>query len=260
MSYTAAVIGTGANPDDPETTGMGVAYLHGPSYSELDNCELVACADIVREKAETFANTLDIPPDGVYEDYETMLEAETPDIVSVCVPPDLHAPIVLDVARSGTVAAIHCEKPMAVTWSDAQRMASVCAQRGVQLTFNHQRRFGEQWTRAKQLLDDGEIGDLERIEMAAPALYDWGAHCIDLCNYFNDDRQTEWVIGQVDYREENVVFGVHKPTRRSSSGSTTTGSPPWQPPGQRATPSAAATSTTGWSGPAASSRLTHSRT
>jgi predicted dehydrogenase len=77
------------------------------------------------------------------------------------------------------------------------------------LTFNHQRRFGTQWAEAKALLDDGEIGALERVETAAPTLYDWGTHCVDLANFFAGDADVEWVLGQVDYREENLAFGQH---------------------------------------------------
>jgi predicted dehydrogenase len=79
----------------------------------------------------------------------------------------------------------------------------------VQLTFNHQRRFGAAFRQAKELLDDGEIGDLERVAFANPNLYDYGTHSFDLSNYFNDERGVEWVIGQIDYREERLAFGAH---------------------------------------------------
>ena len=69
-----------------------------------------------------------------------MLEAENLDMVSVCVWPGLHAPMVVDAAKTG-LNAIHCEKPMATTWGDARRMAAACDDSGVQLTLNHQRRF-----------------------------------------------------------------------------------------------------------------------
>jgi predicted dehydrogenase len=39
--------------------------------------------------------------------------------------------------------------------------------------------------------------------------YDCGSHAIDLCNYFNDEHAPRWVIGQLDYREEDVRFGTH---------------------------------------------------
>ena len=62
---------------------------------------------------------------------------------------------------------------------------------------------------AKVLLDDGDIGDLERVEFAAPNLYDYGSHSFDLSNYFVDEASPKWVLAQVDYRTENRWFGAH---------------------------------------------------
>jgi predicted dehydrogenase len=46
-------------------------------------------------------------------------------------------------AAQAGVKAIHCEKPMAPTWGECKKMVAVCNERHVQLTFNHQRRFGK---------------------------------------------------------------------------------------------------------------------
>ena len=207
MSYTVAFIGTGSSPDDPNREGYAMAYRHAVGYDRLGECELIACADIVRANAERFAAEFDI--ESVYEDYELMLQEVQPDVVSVCVPPSIHADIVVDCAESDVVEAIHCEKPMAETWADCRRMARVCDDRGVQLTINHQRRFGVPFRKAKALLDDGAIGDLERIEFADDNLYDLGTHAFDLCNYYTDQAPVEWVLAGIDYRDRNVWFGTH---------------------------------------------------
>lgn len=207
--HAVGFIGTGTDPDDPGGSGFAMAYHHAAAYERLDGCELVACADIERENAEAFADPHGIDADYVYEDYRTMLSEALPDVVSVCTPPATHEEIVVDCARSGEVDAIHCEKPMAVTWGGARRMARVCREEGVQLTFNHQRRFAVAWRRARELLDEGAIGDLERVEMGAPNLYDWGTHSLDLLNFYNDEVAAEWVLAGLDYREENRWFGAH---------------------------------------------------
>lgn len=111
--YRIGVIGTGANPDDPDQDGYAMAYRHADGYQRLDNCTLQACADIVPANAEQFAETYDLS--HVCEDYRMMLEERDLDIVSVCVPPHLHADIVLGCVEVGDLEAIHCEKPMATT-------------------------------------------------------------------------------------------------------------------------------------------------
>ncbi|WP_436926276.1 Gfo/Idh/MocA family protein [Halosimplex amylolyticum] len=205
MTYRIGFIGTG----DPDGEGFAMAYRHASGYQRLDDCEIVACADIVAENANVFAAAHDVPDQHVYESYEAMLESANPDVVSVCVPPGAHADIVTDVAESGVPAAVHCEKPMALTWGEARRMAAVCASEGVQLTINHQLRFGRPYREAKRLLEEGTIGDLVRVEFQEQTLYDNGTHSFDLVNYFNDQRPVEWVLGQVDYTEENTLFGAH---------------------------------------------------
>ena len=186
-----------------------MAYRHAAGYRKLDDCEIVACADLIRDHAEDFAAEFDIDDEHVYEDYGEMLASAEPDVVSVCTPVPTHADIVVDCAESGVPRAIHCEKPMATTWSDCRRMADVCDEAGVQLTFNHQRRFDDHWTEAKRLLDEGAIGDLRRIEMGGKNIFDYGSHLVDLCNYFTDEAAAEWVLGQIDYRTEDVRYGAH---------------------------------------------------
>lgn len=214
MTMRAAIIGTGADPDERDRTGYAMAYRHAPGYRRLDGVELVACADIVRENAEAFAETFDVPSGHVYEDYEEMLSGAEPDVVSVCVPPAIHADIVVDCAESGIPLAVHCEKPMATTWGDCRRMVEACDRADVQLTINHQRRFGAPFTRAKSLLDDGTIGELRRIEFGEVNLYDAGTHQFDLSGYFTDWSPVDWVLAGADFSEENEWFG----TRNENQG------------------------------------------
>lgn len=216
-NFDIAFIGTGADPETQDNTGYSMAYRHGSAYDKLESCNLLAAADIVPENVEAFGEYFDIDENRIYQDYQELLTETKPDIVSVCTPPNTHGDIVLDCMESGVVDAVHCEKPMAREWKDCQRMARVAKETGTKLTFNHQRRFGRPYRQAKRLLDDGEIGRLERIEMAAPNIYDYGSHSIDLCNYFNDECNTDWVIGQLDYREEDRWFGVHNENQTLAS-------------------------------------------
>ncbi|SNZ17042.1 Predicted dehydrogenase [Natronoarchaeum philippinense] len=208
--YTAAVIGTGADPDDRvwgESAAM--AYFHGDAYQAIPNCDLAACADIVRENAEAFAEEYDVPDANVFEDYEEMLRTVEPDVVSITTPVPTHADLVVGAAETGAPGAIHCEKPMAHTWGECQRAAAAADEHGVQLTYNHQRRFAPAWREAKRLLDDGAIGDLQRVEMGGKNLYDYGTHFFDLCNHFAGEHRPEWILGQVHYEREDVRYGVH---------------------------------------------------
>jgi predicted dehydrogenase len=213
MTYTVAVVGTGPDPDDPDTDGFAMAYRHAAAHRRLDECALTACADIVPENAAQFADRWDLPAGNAFEDTTRMLREASPDIVSVCVPPHAHAPVVTECAESAVPSAIHCEKPMATTWGDCQEMVRVCDRAGIQLTFNHQRRFGTPFRKAKALVDDGRIGGLDRVEMGGKNLYDYGSHLFDLCGFVTDQAAPSWVLAGIDYSEENVQFGAHNENR-----------------------------------------------
>lgn len=88
-------------------------------------------------------------------------------------------------------------------------MVDVCESADVQLSFNHQRRFSGPVRQSKRLLEEGTIGELRRIEFGAQNLYDAGTHLFDICTYLTDGSDVEWVMGQIDYREENLWFGAH---------------------------------------------------
>src|SRR5207248_4416926 len=167
------IIGTGRRKERADARGFGMAHYHAAAYRALpEACELVACADIVRDNAEAFAAAMSVPPKGVFTDYRAMLAEAHPDVVSICTWPHLHAPMAIDCALAG-VRAVHCEKPMAASWGAARLMAQECARRGVQLTFNHQRRFGAPFQGARTLLGRGAIGDLVRLEVGCPEdIYD----------------------------------------------------------------------------------------
>jgi UDP-N-acetylglucosamine 3-dehydrogenase len=202
-------IGTGRKKERRDAFGYAMAYDHAAGYRLLpEQCELVACADLVQEYAAAFAQENGIPSEGIYTDYHKMLAECNLDIVSICTWPHLHAPMVLDCAIAG-VRAIHCEKPMADTWGAARLMAQECERRGVRLTFNHQRRFGLPFSKANDLLKSGAIGELQRIEISCGNIYDWGTHYFDMCGLFVGEQPAEWVIGQIDYRREQRVFGAH---------------------------------------------------
>ncbi len=201
-------IGTGKPRGTTGSTGFGMAYHHADGFLKLgDRCELVAAADIVEENVGAFAGRYGVP--GTYLDYRDMLNAGNLDVVSICTWPHLHEQMTVDCAEVG-VRAVHCEKPMADTWGGARRMARVCAENGVQLTFNHMRRFSKVMRNARALLDEGQIGDLMRIEFGRHNLCDTGTHWFDTANYFAGQCPVGWVLAQVHYEKKRLIFGAHQ--------------------------------------------------
>lgn len=201
-----AVIGCGRPRTEDGATGFGMSHAHVHGYLATGRCELAAVADISRENAEDFVGRYGGTAD-VYLDYHEMLAAVKPDIVSVCTWPHLHEPMTLAAIAAG-VRAVHCEKPMAPTWGAARRMHQAAVAAGVQLTFNHQRRFLEPFQTARRLIRQGAIGNVQRIEGSCGDMIDWGTHWLDMFFFYNGETPAEWVLGQIDHRQEKRIFGV----------------------------------------------------
>jgi predicted dehydrogenase len=199
------IIGCGKRRKEEGSTGFGMAHAHARGYQAAPATEIVALADVSLENARAFQE--EHGGERLYEDYREMLARERLDVVSVCTWPHLHAPMVVAAAEAG-VKAIHCEKPMAPTYGASRRMARVCWERGVQLTFNHQRRFAPEFRTARELLRSGAIGELRRLEGSCSNLFDWGTHWFDMFFFYNDETPADWVIGQAEPRGGKEVFGV----------------------------------------------------
>lgn len=206
MTYSVAIIGTGADPTSKGREGYAMAYRHAPGYLRLDSCDLIACADIVPDRAAKFADHYDL--DHWFSSTHELIEEIDPDIISVCVPPAAHADVVTDCAEHGDPMAIHCEKPMATTWGECKRMLSACDSNGIQLTIDHQRRLAAPVREAKRLIDHGEIGTLRRLEWSEVNLFDAGSHLFDLCDHFTDGARPEWALANVAADPDNRWFGA----------------------------------------------------
>lgn len=185
--------------------GRGKSHARG--YAASKDAKIVACADPKSENAEALAKEQKIPKSRTYSDYRKMLAEEKLDIVSICTWIGLHTQMVIDSAKSG-VKAIHAEKPMAPTWGESRKLYQACVDNNVMITFCHQRRFGAPFIKAKELANDGTIGELHRVEGYCSNLFDWGTHWFDMFFFYNNDKPAEWVMGQINWEEERSVFGV----------------------------------------------------
>lgn len=195
-TLTVGIIGCG---------GRGTAHALGYSLSE--EVRVVACADVHEPAARRLAETFDV--EQVYTDYHDMLRREKLDIVSMCLWPDLHAEAVLACLEAPyRPRLINAEKPMAPVYGDCLRMHEAAAAAGVMLTFSHQRRFGPHFRRARDLIRDGAIGTLQRLEMDCSNLLDWGTHWFDMMLFYNEDLDPSWVMGQIACVADNLVFGA----------------------------------------------------
>jgi len=140
-----------------------------------------------------------------YLDLASMLNEV--DIVDVCTPTHLHCDMVLKAAAAGK--QIICEKPLALTIEDGQKMIDACKKAGVNLFVAQVVRFFPEYALAKEAIDHGEIGQLGVIRLSRgsyrpkKAVGNWfldetksGGILMDLM--VHDLDYARWVAGEVE--------------------------------------------------------------
>lgn len=201
-TYRAAVIGCSRMGGfiDNEVVGysrIALPYSHAAGYTTCDRTDLVACADLRTDVMAEFGRLHGVPAAGQYTDYREMLAKEDLDIVSVATQPEPRAAIVVDVANQG-VKAIYAEKAMAASMADADAMVEAVERNGAILNLGTNRRYDTKYDRMKEIIDSGELGDLQHIIIYnVGTLFNSGSHFLDLVLRLNNDEPAEWVQGHL---------------------------------------------------------------
>jgi len=131
-----------------------IAATHALALSRLAEADLVACCDRSEERARALAAEHGAP--HVFADAGELLGSGLVDAVHVCTPHPDHAAVVT--AAAGAGVHVLCEKPIAVTLAEADRMIGAAERAGVKLGVVFQRRFWPAAQRIRRLLDEGRLG------------------------------------------------------------------------------------------------------
>lgn len=129
--------------------------FHGETLAHrLPGAVLAAVADPAPGAAQRLASTLGAPK-FFTDSAEAFADPEI-DAVVIAAPARFHADLAVGAAAAGK--GVFCEKPMAVTLADADRVVNGARAAGVVLQVGFNRRFAADWAAARALLDDGRLG------------------------------------------------------------------------------------------------------
>ena len=135
--------------------GAGIGKYHIQGY-QAAGAQVVAMCDVNLAAAKATAETFGIPQ--VYGDYQQMLTACDLDCVSICVPNKLHMPLAVDCLQAGK--NVLCEKPLARTAAEGQKMVDAAAKAKKLLMIQFNNRYRPEATILKQYVADGTLGDI----------------------------------------------------------------------------------------------------
>lgn len=135
-----------------------IANVHIEAYLKLkDRCRILALADIFTDKAEAKKEKYGLDCQ-VVADYRELLNREDIRLVSVCLPPAAHCETAVDFLKAGK--HILCEKPMAPSLEECDRMIDAAREGQVILSVVAQNRFKTDIMKTKRLIDSGIMGRL----------------------------------------------------------------------------------------------------
>ena len=145
--------------EDAERLRVGVVGCGDISPMHLDaitadpDAALVAVADVDLPAATAAATRYG---GRVYGDLDELLDREGLDVLHVCTPHHLHAPMAVNALRRGVHVLL--EKPVATTIIDAQAVADAAAAGPAMVGVCLQNRYNTTSRRIRALLDSGALG------------------------------------------------------------------------------------------------------
>lgn len=194
--------------------GIGVIATtkHIPNLLKREDIEVTALCDVDTEKCVKANKDFGLHT-KIYTDYKELCENKELDVIHVCTPNPLHCPMTLEALKNGK--HVHCEKPIACTYADAQKMIAAAKEAGKKLTSGLQWRYNAAPLKMKEMVQNGELGDIYYVKSQQlrprrlPAygvytnkelngggvLMDGGPHSIDLPMWLTDNYEVESVRG-----------------------------------------------------------------
>ncbi|MBZ6076675.1 Gfo/Idh/MocA family protein [Microvirga puerhi] len=191
-----------------------------PGLMKSPICKVVAIGSRAEETARDVASELGIAK--AYGSYEDVLADPDVEAIYNPLPNHLHVPLTLAAARAGK--HVLCEKPIAITADEAKLLKDAAAK--VLITEAFMVRHHPQWLAARQMIQEGQIGDMRTIQVAfsyfntdpgnirnkadigGGGLLDIGCYAVVAGRYFFDTEPLR-VVALID---RDAGFGVDRMT------------------------------------------------
>jgi len=186
---------------------------HFPGMAQEKDVEMAAFCDIVVERAEKGAKEFGAPDAKVYTNYKDILADPSIDAVHILTPNASHMEMTIAALEAGK--HVMCEKPMAATAADAKKMLEARDRTGKLLTIGYQYRHYNENIIAKNVIDEGYLGDIyyaeasyirrrgvptwgvftDKAQQGGGALIDIATHVLDLALFMMNNYEVDHVVG-----------------------------------------------------------------
>jgi predicted dehydrogenase len=151
--------------------GQGGVLLENAPPSHI---RISAVCDIFppnRDRALKIARELHDPDARAYSDYRELLDRRDLEAVIIATPLWQHAPMTIAALQAGK--HVFCEKNMARGVDDCRQMLEAARSARKNLQVGHQRNYNPLYQEAKQLVDQGTLGDVYHVRTLWHRNNDW---------------------------------------------------------------------------------------
>jgi len=164
---------------------------HAGAIAANGNCALTSGCDTDEERRLLFAKKWQVP---VFADAAEMISTHKPQILVIATHPDSHYHYCL-LASAMQVPVVICEKPLADNIKEARKIARLADRGSPIIITNHERRYSQDYIRAKEILKEGKLGSLLCVRSVlymgkttrlVDALWHDGTHLADAIMFLTD--------------------------------------------------------------------------
>lgn len=173
-----------------------------PAIQRVEGAELAAISSRDAARAAQTAAEFGIP--RAHGSFEALLADETVDAVYIPTPNNSHVAQAIAAARAGK--HVLCEKPLGMDAAEAEALAAVAEETGVQITEAFMVRYHPRWLKAREIIRSGRLGRVTQIhasysvfndnladirfdpQLGGGALGDVGVYPITAARFFFEDE------------------------------------------------------------------------
>jgi predicted dehydrogenase len=201
MNYRVAIIGAGrigAMMDEPSSPHI-LTHAHG--YQACEGFEIVGFVDQNLDQAVAAAARWG---GTAFENIEGLFETRAIDVVSICLPDDLHYATLLALAKQ-PVKFIFLEKPAVTTAEEADVIRALYGELPIRVQVNYTRRFVPEIRRIREAIRSGSYGDfITGTGYYGKGLLHNGSHMVDLLQFLVGEVDTVAKVSEtVDFYDQD---------------------------------------------------------
>lgn len=140
--------------------GAGVGRIHVESYQMLNDVQVVALCDVDEARLNEVADALNVPQR--YTDAAEMFASGEIEAVSICTPNFLHAQLAVAALEAGL--HVLCEKPLAHTVADGQKIVEAAQKTSAKLMVCYNRRYRPDLQWLRRLMQEQTLGRIYQVK------------------------------------------------------------------------------------------------